>query len=102
MLRILARLIGLMALAGAFAALIVDGTRTIAGSAISITPLSQLMQAKLPAWQAAAAKLNPLLADPVLKDTVALPIWVALAIVGLLLMWIARRRPSPIGTLARS
>ena len=41
MLRFLLRLVGLLSLAGAFAALIVDGTRSVAAGRIALLPLGR-------------------------------------------------------------
>jgi len=101
MLRFFARLLGLLALAGGFASLIIDGTRSIAGSQISLTSLSGLLTAKLPAYEKAIAHIHPLLWDPVAVWLLRLPVWVALGAVGLLFMWLARRRVPEVGYATR-
>jgi len=101
MLRFIARLLGLLALAGAFASLIIDGTRSIAGSQISLTSLGGLLTSKLPAFEKTIAHIHPLLWDPATVWLLRLPVWVALGAVGLLLMWLARRRVPEVGYATR-
>jgi hypothetical protein len=89
-LRFLVRAIGLLALAGAFAAAIMDGARSIANNALSLTPLgaslARLAPAKFEQLPALAAKIHPKLWNPVLIDTLYVPTSVALAVVGILLV----------------
>ncbi len=101
MLRIFAGLVGLLALAAGFASLVIDGTRSIAGSQISLTPLGSLFAAKLPVFEKAVEHLHPMLWDPVAVDVLRLPVWVVLAVVGLIFTRLARRRPPEIGFVAR-
>ena len=102
MLSVLVRLIGLLSLAASFAWLIVDGTASIAKSALVVTPLSSPLAGKLAAMRTAIVKLSPVLWDPVATDLLAGPVWAWLALVGLMLIWVARRRRPAIGGLARS
>jgi hypothetical protein len=96
--RFLVRLIGLIALAGAFAAAVMDGARSIANDALSITPLgaalARLAPAKFEQLPALAAKIHPKLWDPVLLDLLYIPAAVALAVVGIILVAIALPRQS--------
>jgi hypothetical protein len=96
--RFLVRLIGLIALAGAFAAAVMDGARSIANDALSITPLgaalARLAPAKFEQLPALAAKIHPKLWDPVLLDLLYIPAAVALAVVGIVLVAIALPRQS--------
>ena len=102
MLRFLVRFAGLLALAAAFAALVVDGTRSIAASALSLTPVSLLLGGRVPAQrQALVGKLHPLLWDPVTTTFLRLPLWLVLGAAGLFLMWIARRREPGVGYSTR-
>jgi hypothetical protein len=48
MVRFLVRTIGYLLLAGAFATLVIDGTRTIASSALVYTPLHEALETALP------------------------------------------------------
>ncbi len=102
MLRILARLTGLLVLAAGFAALVVDGTRSIAGSELSLTPIADILRPKLPELQALALKVHPLLWDPVALVALRAPLWLVLATIRLFLMWISQRRAPGVGTLTRS
>ncbi len=102
MLRFLSRLIGLLVLAAGFASLVIDGTRSIAGSKIYLTPFSLLFGAKLPIMQQAIVRnTHPLLWDPVMTAILRLPIWLVLALVGLLFLRIAQRRAPPVGYSSR-
>ena len=90
MLRFLARALGLVALAGAFAAAAVDGARSIANNDWSMTPLGaalgRVAPAKLAALPALAGRISPKLWDPVLIDVLYVPTSVALAVLGIALM----------------
>lgn len=102
MIRFLTRLTGFLVLAAGFAAMVVDGTRSIAGHAILLTPASQLLQARLPALQQAITRgLHPLLWDPLATGLLATPIWIILAVAGGLLIWLARRPRPMIGYSSR-
>lgn len=101
MIRFILRLIGLVLLAGAFAALIVDGTRTIAGGSLVLTPLGQTllwaMPLRLESLQAQIKHLNPYLWDPVAVKFLALPTWVVAGVLGCLVLALPRKRRSKIG-----
>jgi hypothetical protein len=98
MIRFLLRLLAMLILAAGFAALIVDGTRSIAGSELNLTPLSDLLRARLPAIeQSVTRNVHPLLWDPVLKSFFRLPAWLVLAMAGLLLLKLGRRPVPPLG-----
>ncbi len=90
-------------LAAGFAALVIDGTRSIAGSEPSLTPFSILFASKLPLMREAITRnIHPLLWDPVTTSLLRLPIWLVLAIAGLFLLWIARPRAPGVGYSTRS
>jgi hypothetical protein len=93
MLRFLVRALGLVALAAAFASAVIDGARSIANNALSVTPLgaalARLAPAKMEQLPALAAKIHPKLWDPVLIDVLYVPTSVALAVVGIALMALA-------------
>ena len=96
-------MLGLVVLAAGFAALVVDGTRSIAGSALSLTPVSALFASKLPTMRDAIGRaIHPLLWDPVMTSLLRLPVWLALAIVGVFLLWVARRRAPGVGYSTRA
>lgn len=100
MLRMLIRFLGLVLLAGGFAALIVDGTRTLAGGELRVTPLSKsahdLFPAKMQALQAAAEQHLPYLWDPVMVTLLLAPLSLTLTGLGALFIALSqkRRRPS--------
>jgi hypothetical protein len=102
MLRFLARIAGFIVLAAGFAALVIDGTRSIAGHTLMLTPFGALFSGKLPALQQALVQnIHPLLWDPVTTGLLRLPVWIVLAIGGGFLIWIARRRRPMIGYSSR-
>jgi hypothetical protein len=96
MLRFLARALGLIALAAAFAAAVMDGARSIANNSLAMTPLGTTLahiapvkSAQLPAL---AAKIHPKLWDPVLIDILWVPTSVILAGIGIALVALASVR----------
>ncbi len=104
--RFLARLIGLMALAGAFAAAVIDGARSIAagtfaptssGAALywlspkALAGLQALVENRFGAWAW----------DGVLVRVLLAPAFVSLAVVSALLFLVSRRRPPEIGRSSR-
>ncbi len=103
MFRFFIRFAAVLILASAFAALVIDGTRSIAGRGMSVTPLSDLIKSRLPALeQTVGHNIHPLLWDPVLTGLLRLPAWLVLAMGGLLLLWAAQRRTTALGRSARS
>ncbi len=98
MIRFLFRFVGFWILAGGFVALVVDGTRSIAASALVVTPArsawTSLSPASLDAVRVRAAALAPWLWDDLLSPILDLPLFLLLALIGLLVMGIgtARRR----------
>jgi hypothetical protein len=105
MLRFLARLVGLLLVAAGFVGLIIDGTRSIANSALSSTPLGEiafrLFPKGFPLIEPAVTRyVHPWLWDPVLLNFFLLPASVVAFILGAVLLWLARARPEPIGYLA--
>ena len=102
MLRFVLRLAGLFTLAAGFAALVIDGTRSIAAGALLLTPFGELLKSRLPTLQQVIGHdLHPLLWDPVATGLLRLPVWVVLAAGGALLLWMARRRAPVIGYTSR-
>jgi hypothetical protein len=106
MIRFILRLIGLMLLAGGFAAAVIDGTRSIGGNRLIWTPFEQtaqwLLPGKLPLLQAIVERdLHPLLWNPVLATVFKLPTSLVLGVLGLVMLLIARKRPRPIGFTSR-
>ena len=102
MFRFLARIAGFLILAAGFAAMVIDGTRSIAGSALILTPFGDLFRTKVPVLQQAIVQnIHPLLWDPVATGLLRLPVWIVLAVGGGLLIWMARRRRPVIGFSSR-
>jgi hypothetical protein len=102
MFRLTLRFLGLLLLAAAFAALVVDGTRSIAGGALSLTPLRQtmiwLMPEKFATLKLALQHALPrFLWDPVVVNVLLMPTWLVVGIVGILLMLLTQKRRPRIG-----
>jgi hypothetical protein len=106
MIRLIFRLTGLVLLAAGFAALVIDGTRSIAGNRLLLTAFSQTVQwmipTKFPFLQSIVERnLHPLLWDPVLVFIFKLPTSLVLGICGLILLLLARKPTRPIGFSSR-
>lgn len=106
MFRLTLRLIGLILLAGAFAALVIDGTRSIAGGMLSLTPLGQtmlwLMPQKFETLKPMIQHDVPrLLWDPVIVHVLAAPTWLVVGVLGVLVMLITQKRRPKIGYSSR-
>ncbi len=99
MLRWLVRVMGLLLLAGAFAAAVIDGARSLANQQLSLTPTGVALATAFPSKFEAAtglirAKLPGYVWDPILLSTLYVPTFVALGVLGLILMTFARsKRP---------
>jgi hypothetical protein len=102
MIRFLLRLLGLLLLAGAFTALLYDGTKSIAGDRIYLTKLgdtwnalhSTSLQLLQPAIERHVAQW---LWDPVLLGILTAPTGVVLGVLGVLLLIVGRRKEPLIG-----
>lgn len=98
MFRFLLRTVGLFLLAGAFAALIIDGTRSIAGGALSLTSfgatLAWIAPDKFAGLKPALSHISPLLWDPVAVYLLMLPTWLLIGALGTLIM-LAAQKPRP-------
>jgi hypothetical protein len=105
MFRMLFRIIGFFMLAAAFADLVVDGTRSIAGGALSLTPLDKtiawLAPDKIATLKPAIDHLNPFLWDPVMVHFLLLPTWLVIGALGALLMVLTQKRRPKIGYSSR-
>lgn len=106
MIQLTLRLLGWLASAGAFVALLIDGTQSIAADEIRVTLLGplliQAMGQRFAAMQGAIERnVSPLLWDPVLTRLFALPVFIVLALMGALLILAAARRRPPIGFSSR-
>jgi hypothetical protein len=105
MFRFVARFVGLILIASGFVGLVIDGTRSIANSALSFTPLGEvafrLFPASFPLIEPAVTRhLHPLLWDPVLLNLFLVPASVLGFVLGALLLWLGRKPEEPIGYLA--
>jgi hypothetical protein len=99
MTRFLMRTLALLLLAAGFAALIVDGVRSITGSRIVVTAFGEtayrLFPMSFPKLQPAVEqRVHPLVWDPFLLSFFLTPSWLVLGFLGLLLFWLARPRPA--------
>jgi hypothetical protein len=96
MIRLALRLAGLLLLAGGFAELVVDGARSLAAGAVSLAPMSALVEAALPGrlavWGRTIAGVSAVLWDPVLTGVLAAPAFAVLALAGCALLLLARPR----------
>ena len=106
MFRFLVRTIGLILLAAGFAALIIDGTRSIAASKLNVTVFGQTAHyafpASFPMLQPAVERhIHPLLWDPFLLALFLTPTFIVLSVLGLLLIWLVRRRQITVGYSSR-
>jgi hypothetical protein len=96
-LRLLVRTIGLLLLAGAFAAAVIDGARSLADQQLRLTPMGVVLARPFPAKFAqlepfVRTKLHPFLWDPVLLNILYAPAFLDLAVLGLLLILVAQPR----------
>jgi hypothetical protein len=106
MFRFLFRFIGLWLLAGAFVALVIDGTRSITAGRVVIMPVVEAWLAVHPAsleWikMIVERDVSPRLWDPVLLYLLYAPLWALLGVLGGVLVVLGRRRPRPIGYSSR-
>lgn len=106
MLRMLIRFLGLLLLAGGFIALIVDGTRSIAGGRLLVTSLrkgaADLFPAAYQGLQTAVEQnVATFLWDPVLTTLLLAPISVAFGGLGALLIVYSHKQEAPIGYSSR-
>lgn len=102
MIRFIFRFFGLWILAAAFIFLIYDGTKSIADRTdFFITKASDVWsaihQTSLQALQPAIEGLHPYLWDPVAVTVLRQPAWLVLAVVGIFLIMIGRRKKPLIG-----
>lgn len=93
------RFLGFVLLAGGFAAFIVDGTRSLAGGELTVTPLSKsvldLFPAKLQSLQTAVEQHFPQLWDPVIVTLLLVPLSLALTGAGALLIALSQKHRRP-------
>lgn len=106
MFRLTFRLLGLLLLAAAFAALVIDGTRSIAGGMLSLTPLGQTMAWLMPEKfatlePAVQHAVPPLLWDPVMVNLLLMPTWLVIGGLGIIVMLLTQKRRPKIGYSSR-
>jgi hypothetical protein len=106
MFRFLFRFIGLWLLAGAFVALVIDGTRSITAGRVVIMPMVEAWLAIHPGsldWLKTVVERDvaPRLWDPVVLSVLYAPLWAVLGALGAVLVVLGRRRPRPIGYSSR-
>lgn len=96
MLRLVTRFLGLLLLAGGFIALIVDGTRSIAGGTLLVTSLRSGLSDSFPAFyrslESSVQAKSASLWDPVATTLLLLPVSVALGGLGAFLIVFSHRR----------
>jgi hypothetical protein len=101
MIRLTFRFLGVVLLAAAFAALIIDGTKSIAANAIIYTPAAdtaqQIFPEKYKLLQPALEHIHPLLWNPGMATILLLPIWIIIAIFGMLCLLLGRKPRPKIG-----
>ena len=105
MFRFFVRLIGLLLVAAGFVGIVIDGTRSIANSALSFTPLGQVLFQVFPSTfpliePAVTRHVHPVLWDPILLNLFLLPASIVAFVLGAILLWLARKPVEPIGYLA--
>ena len=105
MLRFLFRSLGVLMLAVAFAALIVDGTRSIAAGAIAVMPLGHALSTLSPdlfvRLHAGIEARAPVLWDPVLVTILLLPTWLVVGVLAIILIALTGRPRPKIGYARR-
>jgi hypothetical protein len=102
MLRFLMRAIGLLLLAGGFIALIVDGTRSLAGSSLYVTSIDAALQAIAPAAyqsleKSVLAHLPQFVWDPLLIHLLRVPLSGAMLAFGGLFVLSTHKAPQEFG-----
>lgn len=101
MIRFILRFIGLWILALAFVALIRDGTKTIAGNAITFAKLRDdwylVSSNSLDSLQRATERVADWLWNPVIQSVLDKPTWLVLGILGSLLVLVGRKKKRLIG-----
>lgn len=106
MIRFLFRFIGLWLLAGAFVALVIDGTRSVAASRIVLTTVGEawsvVHRPSLELFRAHVEGSYPAWAwDPVAITFLFAPLWAVLGVLGILFALLGRVPARPIGYSSR-
>lgn len=105
-LRFLVRMLGYLFVAGGFVALLTDGARSIANSALRFTPLGETLLTVVgerfrQLQPAVERNLHPMLWDPVLVQLLLLPTAAAGLLLGFLLLWLGAAPKPEIGIVTR-
>jgi len=102
MLLLLPRFVGLWFVAGALVAATIDAAKSIAASALVLTPFGSALHALAPATLLAAQTfvqqgIEPHIGswvwDPLIQSVLLLPTWGILGVIGFALTYVGRRRP---------
>lgn len=106
MLRFFIRLLGYLAVASGFVALVIDGARSIANSSLQFTPLGEILLILLPTrypllQPAIERNLHPLLWDPMLLSLMRSPVALVALVLGFLLLWLGARPAPQVGIVTR-
>lgn len=101
----LLRGIGFLVLALALIAAVLDLTRSIAASKVLITSFGDLWRGisqatLLNLQQMVETIIHPYVWNPLISSFIALPGWLVLWMVSMLLLWIGKRRDNPYGRFA--
>lgn len=101
MLGFVSRFFGLWLIAGALVAAVIDATKTIAASTLTVTALGEAwasigMTSLLATQTFVQQSIEPVLGrwiwDPVIQSVLLLPAWLVLGGLGFLFTWLGRRR----------
>lgn len=93
MIRFLFRFVGLWLLAGAFVALVIDGTRSVSASSLTFIAIRDAWTAADPVRLEAIQKnFAGGWAEPLFATLLAMPLFGLLGLVGLILIFIGRRK----------
>ena len=106
LLRFIVRLLAFLSLAGAFAAAVIDGARSIGAEQLALTSLGVTLYWAAPAKLAllqpyVESKLGRAAWDPILLTVLKAPTFLVLVVLGFGLLYLVRRRPAPIGHSSR-
>ena len=105
MIRFTLRLVGLLLLAGAFAAAVIDGARSLADQKVELssmgTVLAYASPAKFALMHDTVVKKAPMAWDLLVVNLLYAPATLDLAVFGAVLFYLARRRAVPRGAARR-
>jgi hypothetical protein len=105
LIRFTLRLVGLALLAGAFAAAVIDGARSLADQKLELSSMGLVLARAFPAKFAlmhdAIVKKAPMVWDLMVVNVLYAPATLDLAVFGAVLFYLARRRAVPLGATRR-